>query len=366
MMTSAMSNRAQAEAAAAEWIARRERDDWSAADAAELQTWIAASMDHRVAWLRLDAAWQETHRLKTLLSSAPAGSVPKPEELRLPFFEAGQGQAPAEAVPAVRADEVTVKNARRPVGRYLALAASVLVVIGVAVTWQSVRAPDYHTGVGALQAVPLSDGSRVTLNTNTNLHVDVTPTERRVKLEQGEAFFEVAKDPSRPFIVSAGDRRVVAVGTQFSVRREGDELRVLVTEGVVRLENAAGSDAAQSQSLGSAASDEMLLPAGTVARADADAVMVRERSVAEVEQLLSWRSGRLIFDKTPLAEAVAEFNRYNTRQVVIEDPRIAAIPVGGNFRATNVDAFVRLIAGDNFITVSQQGDRIILSAVSSP
>jgi transmembrane sensor len=243
----------------------------------------------------------------------------------------------------------------------MAAAAACVAMLGISIGWHIFRVPRYHTDIGAMQAVPLPDGSRMTLNTNTKLQVDVTPTERRVSLTRGEAFFEVAKDPTRPFVVTAGDRRVVAVGTQFSVRREGNELRVLVAEGTVRLENSTSP----AETAGSARPDRVLLTAGTVARAEADAVLVRKQTVGQVEQLLSWRSGYLVFDKTSLGEAVAEFNRYNERQVVIEDPHIAAIAVGGNFRATNVDAFVRLIATDNSITATEEGDRIILSAVPS-
>lgn len=374
-MTSAMKNREHAEAAAAEWIARRERDDWSDANEAELNAWISASMDNHVAWLRLHAAWEQTQRLKSLLTTTAPGSIPRPEEICLPFFDAVPGQAPADTdVGAVAAPPAGSK--RRHASRYLALAASLLIAIGSAVSWQLLRTPGYHTGVGALQSVPLPDGSRVTLNTNTSLRVEDVPTERRVNLERGEAFFEVAKDPKRPFVVNAGSRRVVAVGTQFSVRREGDEVRVLVTKGTVRLESAEGAvsvepgsatpESPQSPKSGPSRPGEMLLRAGTIARADGDAILVREKPVAEVEQLLSWRSGYLVFDKTPLADAVAEFNRYNTRQVVIEDPRVAAVPVGGSFRATNVDAFVRLIAGDLSITATDEGNRIVLSTMAPP
>lgn len=362
-MTSAMKDRELAEAAAAEWIARRERDDWTAADEAELNAWTAASIHNRVAWLRLQASWHETLRLRSLLTTAPRGSVPSPQEMRPPFFEAA-----AESTATTPAGRM-----RRRAGRYAALAIGVLFVIGAGIAWQVLRGPSYHTGIGRLEAVPLPDGSRVTLNTNTDLSVEVTPTERRVNLEKGEAFFEVAKDPTRPFVVNAGKRRVVAVGTQFSVRRQGDDVRVLVTEGTVRLEDVNGSVTISPGSIRSepeqqraSRSGQMLLSAGAIARAEADGVLVRERPVAEVEQLLSWRSGLLVFDKTPLAEAVAEFNRYNRRQVVIEDPRVAAIPVGGSFRATNVDAFVRLIASDLSVTATQQGDTIVLSTMPPP
>ncbi len=354
-----MSARERAESGAADWIGRRERSDWGAANQAELDAWIAASTDNRVAWLRLNAAWESSRRLRSLVSTGSAYAVPKPEEVRLPFFGAEPRESPAAAVEAF-APAGSGRVSRRAVGRIAALAALAAVVFGAPVAWQSLRAPGFHTGVGALQAVPLADGSRVTLNTSTNIRVDVTPTERRVDLQRGEAFFEVAKDPTRPFVVEAGSRRIVAVGTKFSVRREGGEVRVLVTEGAVRLESAGSGPADES---GGQQSDEVLLHAGSIARAEDESVLVRERPLAEVEQLLSWRSGYLVFDRTPLAEAVAEFNRYNSRQIVIDDPRVAAVPVGGQFRATNVDAFVRLIAADLSVTATREGDTIILSAV---
>ena len=94
----------------------------------------------------------------------------------------------------------------------------------------------FRTAIGAITAVPMSDGSKVTLNTDSQIHIAVTGHERRINLGRGEAFFEVAKDPNRPFVVVAGHCRVVAVGTQFSVWREADEVRVVVTEGRVRVE----------------------------------------------------------------------------------------------------------------------------------
>jgi transmembrane sensor len=199
----------------------------------------------------------------------------------------------------------------------------------------------------------------------------VTSNERRVNLEQGEAYFEVAKDPTRPFVVRAGDKRIIAVGTQFSVRRDKNQVRIFVTEGTVRLESAENAPTGTANPAGQGklpanAIYPTLLHAGSIARVEADEVLVREKPVAEVDQLLSWRTGHLVFDKTPLADAVAEFNRYNTRKIVIEDPRLAAIPVGGNFRATNIDGFVRLIAGDLAVRATRKGDDIVLTAMPAP
>jgi transmembrane sensor len=405
-----MESREHAESAAAAWIARREGDDWSAADQVELEAWIRATTDNRVAWLRLNAAWQQTTRLKSLSTTVTAGTVPTPDEIRLPFFSAvpkpgssqlselsrgdsltadsdspdlrtlasqqnGQGAAPTplatadpggtssaldtSAKPSWRRGKVAGALGRAK--RLRALAVAVLLASAVASTWYlAPRGPSYHTGVGSLQVIPLPEGSRVTLNTNTEIRVDVTPTERRVNLERGEAYFEVAKDPSRPFIVKAGDKRVIAVGTQFSVRRENGDVRVFVTEGKVRIEQSQGAIRPGGESA------VAVLTAGSIARADADNVLVQEKSIAEVEQLLTWRTGHLVFDKTPLADAVAEFNRYNRRKIIIQDPAVAAIRVGGNFRATNVDGFVRLIASDFSITATQHRDQILLSGMPPP
>jgi transmembrane sensor len=105
-----------------------------------------------------------------------------------------------------------------------------------------------------------------------------------------------------------------------------------------------------------------LLPAGSVAHAVDAGVLVQEESPARVEESLSWRSGILVFHDITLADAVAEFNRYNTRQIVIEDPAVARLRIAGNFRATNVEAFVRLVEHGYPLRVEQQGDEVILKS----
>ena len=195
----------------------------------------------------------------------------------------------------------------------------------------------------------MPDGSKVTLNTDSEIRVAVTEKERHVELKHGEAFFEVAKDPNRPFVVSVAGQRIVAVGTAFSVRRQGNDIRVIVSEGKVRVE-VPGKDAALMEPV----------PAGSVVRTASNEVLVQTKPITEIEQSLSWRSGLLTFRDTPLAEAIAEFNRYNTRQIVIEDPAIAAIQVGGIFRATNLDAFVHLLQDGFPVRATAEEERIVL------
>ena len=346
-----MPTREHAESAAAAWIARREQGDWSPADQAALDAWMASSIDNRVAWLRLSSAWQETDRLKTLCNDAPAGTVPKSDGVRLPFFAEHQSETPAQSSYPARQMRGHTRHAR-----FRAMAAVIFLVCAAAAAWKLLpSSPAYETDIGAVEAVPLPDGSRVTLNTDTRIKVDLTHSERRIDLTRGEAYFEVAKDPARPFVVDVEDKRIVAVGTRFSVRRDVDGIRVFVTQGTVRIEQ---SD------VGEAAHSIAQLQPGSIAHAVADGVVFQTRPVAEVEQLLTWRTGYLVFDRTALAEAVAEFNRYNRRKLVILDSQVAAIRIGGNFRATNVDAFLRLVEGDFPVVISEQGGQIVLAAAT--
>jgi transmembrane sensor len=340
-----MEDSRQIEDIAADWLARRDGDDWSAGDQAELEVWLQAATAHRVALLRLEAAWQQADRLKVLGAGIPAGVVPSAGAWQAsPFFER------RAATSAVVVDAAT---RRRP--RYRAMAAVLLLGVAVAAGWffWSLSGSSYSTEVGGLAAVPMSDGSKVTLNTDSEIRVAVTEIERRVDLRHGEAYFEVAKDPSRPFVVQVGDKRVVAVGTKFSVRRTQDDFRVVVTEGRVRVEASSGLGP------GTPAAE---LVAGTVGRSDGGGTLIQEKPLAEIEEYLSWRSGYLVFRDMTLGDAVAEFNRYNTHKIVIEDPAVAAIRIGGNFRSTNVDAFVRLLELGFPIRASRENGQIILTS----
>ncbi|WP_149194533.1 FecR family protein [Luteimonas suaedae] len=321
-----MESREQHEQAAAAWLLRQDAGPWTEQDAAAFEAWLAQSAGHRAAYYRFKGAWQEAGRLRALL---------------------GRGTAPPAA--AAR---------RRPWRRLpgLAIAASVACAVGLAaLAYLLVLSPSnvYATRVGALETVSLPDGSRLTLNTDSRLHIDMDANDRRVRLRQGEAFFEVAKDPLRPFVVEAGDKRIIAVGTAFSVRRSGSDVRVVVSEGRVRVE-AVGRPAEVLQA--------PLLDAGMIASTRGDAVLVQTRSPVEIAQSLSWRTGQLVFRDTPMAEVVAEFNRYNTRKLVIEDAAVDELRVGGIFHATQLDAFVSLVQRGFPVQARAEDDRIVLTA----
>jgi transmembrane sensor len=202
--------------------------------------------------------------------------------------------------------------------------------------------------VGTISPVVLADGSRITLDSNTRIHVALEAGRRLIRLDQGEALFEVAKDPLRPLIVQSANKRVTAVGTEFSVQRNSDEIRVLVKEGRVRVEDDqhhSGGDAAD------------LEPGGEASTHDG-AIAVKFIGVTEVQRAFSWREGYLEFQGTPLPEAVAEFNRYSIQRIVIDDPRLNSIRIGGRFRCTDVNAFLVLLGQGFPVAVTRDGNHI--------
>lgn len=296
---------------AADWIARRDRGDWTPADQAAFDRWLSASTHNRVAWLRLNTAWEKADELRA--SPAPIRKPP-----RLWTYAAA------------------------------AVAATLLAGVFAAVE----LGPDtYATKVGGSRAEMLDDGSRLELNTDSRVRVRETGELREVKLDQGEAYFTVSHD-RRPFVVQAGNYSVTAGDGAFSVYRQGGRVLVAVESGKV---------AVRRRDLPAGAAQPVICTAGAMleARPEATRLML---SPSRVDKLLSWRRGLVTFDGSRLAEVVAEFNRYNKTQLVITDPALAEARVGGAFRPTNLDAFVRILGQNLGVTAHREGGRIVLAA----
>ena len=196
----------------------------------------------------------------------------------------------------------------------------------------------------------MPDGSRVELNTDTAIEAAVDDRSRAIWLVRGEAYFDVAKQPGRQFVIYSGPRTITVLGTKFSVRRTRAELTVAVLEGVVQV--AEGT-----------AERSVTVTAGNVAVADEGSTLVTRGSLEAVQDLLAWRSGRLRFEGTTLAQAAGQFNRYNRKQLVIEDaarpPKCGSAAV---FEARNVDAFEQLLRDAYGLNVEARGGTITVSS----
>jgi transmembrane sensor len=194
------------------------------------------------------------------------------------------------------------------------------------------RDAEFVTRVGEIRRVPLDDGSIMTINSGSELKVSLSRRAREIELLQGEAWFDVAKDAERPFIVASGPVRARAVGTAFSVRKREEGVEVLVTEGVVET----WSDADASRRLTVVAGERAMVKERTL-------VHYREGDNTPVDRALAWRNGMIDLNGTTLREAADEFNRYNQRQIVIADPEIAGEQFDGLFKLDDPDGFVQTL-----------------------
>ncbi len=338
------SARTDADRIAAHWLARRDGEAWSQADAAALEAWLNAAVAHRVAFLRLQAAWDESRRLQALgagrkfLGPPPRGHWSQVTRgLGVTPIESAGAPIPAPADAGEQAPAARLRPQATRMTRVLAVLSICAFALLAGWGWQTynrVSSSSHRTMLGGLETLSLADGSTTTLASDSRIDVHLSRRERRIELQYGEAIFDVAKETGRPFVVDTGALQVVAVGTRFSVRRDARDLRVVVTEGTVRLQSRAG---------GTAVGPTTLLPAGSVALVRDDDVLVRSVPIADAERLLDWREGLLVFRDNTLAEAAAEFNRYNTRKLLIADDAVGALRIGGSFRWDNAEGFVRLL-----------------------
>ncbi|HEY4123289.1 MAG TPA: FecR domain-containing protein [Rhizomicrobium sp.] len=312
------------QARAAEWLAEQHyADEWTPENQAALNAWLAQDLAHEVAYWRLDAAWDRTGRLAALrgpLHRAP--SAPRKGRSALPRLVA---------------------------------AVAVAAVIGGAALFETAPAHDqaYTTPIGGQKTLALSDGSRITLNTDTTLRVQMRAGSRKVWLDHGEAFFDIRHDAAHPFVVMAAGHRITDLGTKFSVRSsvDGLGLKVALIEGRAELD-ASGSWVS---------SHRAVLAPGDIAIANARTLAVSHLPAKQMAAEFGWRQGMLVFQHTTLEEAVAEFNRYNAQKLAIADPDIAQMRIAGTFQARNTELFTEAVQDLFKLRVSKSGSQTIIS-----
>jgi len=289
------------------------------------EAWRARAPENASAWRRIETA---NHWLRTLSDS------PEMQSLRRETL--------------ARVAEGRLRASRR--WRRLSIAASVLLLIGVgfiALRPEATRrmfsgASDtlagnvYQTGVGQRSVVTMDDGSVVTLNTDSRLSVHYRGDLRAVTLERGQALFKVAKDRSRPFVVTAGGKRVTALGTEFDVRVGERLFEVTLLEGRVGVspEHVGASSSANAATLAELRPGQQFVATG------GSRPLVR---VADVGRVVSWRDGQIVFENERLDAAIAEMNRYSRRKVVLGDPQLASLKISGAFNAGDTHTFVEAL-----------------------
>jgi transmembrane sensor len=305
---------------AVDWmLQKRDCESWNEQDQKNLDSWLAESSAHLVAYWRAEASWNRTEVLSAL----------RP-------LRAGASAAP---------------RWRWPLSG-MAASAFLLVALSAAVLYQSLpRYTTYTTAVGGHKTLALGDGSQVELNTDTVVRVADVGGQRKVVLDRGEAFFQIKHDANRPFIVIAQGHRITDLGTKFLVRESEGELEIALVEGRARFDDKGRDGKVRS----------LLLAPGDVVSATADSVSIARKTAASLGNELSWRHGVLVFKHTLLADAVAEFNRYNTRKLVITDPAVARLEIRGTFRTEDMAVFADMARDALGLRVSTRGDNIVVA-----
>lgn len=306
---------AAARAEAAAWVARLHGPNRTPEVEAGLRRWLADDPEHAAAFERLTDTWERSAQLRR-----PAGDA------------ARRQSRPAFSPRLVRT----------------ALAAAAVACFAVVGALLFLHNQVVTTGIAEFRTLTLDDGSRLYLNTNTRVRVHFDDEARRITLEQGEALFDVAKRPTWPFIVSVGGREIRALGTSFDVRHDQRDIVVTLVEGKV----AVGPKQAKEPIV--------LSPGERLTLAQANAPQIDRPPINHV---LAWRRGQVVFDDTPLVEAVAEMNRYSRRLIRIDDADAHRIRVSGIFNAGDSLSFAEAVGRAYRLVVRfEDPERIILAS----
>jgi transmembrane sensor len=308
-----MSDSVEAEAAA--WAVRHPLAEH---EEAQLEIWLARDPRHAGALLRAQAGLSLIDR------------AIMPEAASVPLRAASRRQASRRWVLA---------------GAGGAMAAALAGLIG----WQRWAGEAVTTTRGEIRRLPLADGSVATIDTDSALRVVLDAQSRRIALQQGQAWFQVAKDRQRPFVVDAGIAQVRAVGTAFAVRRTDTGVQVAVTEGTVAVWPSDASGAMTILEAGHFATFTTGKPAPVIGVAP-----------EAIQRSLAWRDGEIALENETLGYAIGEFNRYNRRQIVVTDEALKDERLVGLFQIDNPDEFVAMLAAslDVVATVTPQEIRL--------
>lgn len=312
------------EARAADWLQKRRYwKDWSPEDQTALDSWLEESPHHAVAYWRLAGGLERTERLAALRDH--------------------------------RRTRASLFSALWPALPKLVAALATVALLGGAtfIAFQQTKSGSgpqlYSTGLGGHQIITLADGSQIELNTETALTADIGPDHRHVKLERGEAFFDIVHDAKRPFIVEADGQRITDLGTQFLARRESGRLEVDLVEGKARVDIT-----------GKNAKSALLLP-GDRAIATTTDLAVTKRTAKKLDAQLGWRRGVIVFDNVTLAEAAAELNRYNQQKIVVVGASAGQLNVNATLPINNVGLFVRSAKTLFDLKIENRGNEILIS-----
>jgi transmembrane sensor len=331
---------------ASAWFIEFRTADMTTGDRTRFYEWLRRSPDHIQAYLEIAEGWAE------LPTSDPEHRL----DIQSIIARARQSQD-GNVVSLSPREPLLAKRKLLSTTALAASLAGVALVLGLAVWSYLNHANTYRTGVGEQRTVRLLDGSTVELNALSSVRVRLSKNTREVDLREGQALFRVAKDPARPFLVHSGGTTVRAVGTQFDVYRKSTGTVVTVVEGrvaVAEADNAGGAlDEGNARPV-----TPLFLVAGEQVTVPTQKAVAEKPQPADVAVATAWVQKRLIFEETPLAEVAVEFNRYNSRRLVIVDPQLRSVGISGVYSSTDPDSLLGFLRAQPNIALSEAGSEI--------
>ena len=335
---------------AAEWFIECRSGDLDDSARAQFNLWLRKSPEHLAAYIEIAALWSE----------GPSLDPEKHWDTSTLIAQASQDRDNIVAISAPRAEEAPPRAHTRPApvllarfrprSRAAAVAAGMLAVgfLVAGTAWQLFwQASTYATETGEQRSLAFEDGSTVELNSRSRLRVRYSDHERDVDLLEGQALFHVAKDPSRPFIVRSGDTRVRAVGTQFDVYKKPEGTVVTVVEGRVAVSTPVAGEP-----------PDLLVAGDQLTVTPKAAEKVAHPNIANAT---AWTQRRLVFDSASLAEVAEEFNRYNERKLVIEDPSLVNFHISGVFSSTDPASLIRFLRERPQLRIDEHSSEIVVT-----
>lgn len=337
----------------ARFFARQRSDNFGVADKREFDAWFEKSQENRDAFAAYQELWDEIGEASAdteILAMRNAALAGKPPQKGRRFWPHGLAIAASIALVAILLPLFLLPSNKPEQhgdqGKTQIVADAASPVL---------KPTLYRTQTGQQSTINLSDGSRIELNTDSIIQVNYSNKSRQLVLLRGEAYFKVAKDPSRPFFVLANDKRVTAVGTEFSVRMDKDRVRINLLEGVVSVDRA-NSDG---EFLPGVGRETQVMQAGE------QLVAVErqpfQKAESDTEIATSWRHGRVVFENEPLSRVVPELNRYTSRKLVIGSESLADLRVSGSFRAGSSDKFAKTLEATFPVRANAEADRVVLN-----
>lgn len=332
---------------ASAWFIEFRTGELSQADRDRFTRWIRTSPQHIRAYLEVAEGW----------AALPDATVQERFDLEAMIAAAQDTTENVIALPSRSARHGAAKSSHKPLR---AVAAMVCLCTLISLAWLAIRESNvYRTGIGEQRTLRLADGSTVELNARSVIRVRLSQGERRVVLLEGQALFKVAKDSKRPFVVDGGTARIRAVGTEFDVYRRPDRTTVTVVEGRVVVWQATPSWPSAHDEVREAESTQVMLAAGEQLAVAPKSI---ERIAAvDVTASTAWTQNRLVFDDTPLREVADEFNRYNTRRLVIIDAELQRVGISGRYSSTDPAGLIDFLHAQPVLDVVETPDEIRVS-----